>query len=82
MSTKVRSNGAAEKEKSPLSVRTLELCDYLVDGMTIAANAENFEDWAERISTARREVQSLLAAQGGQPIVHTPEGPVGGLYSG
>lgn len=82
MGTKVQGrNGNEATEKTALSVRTLELCDFLIDGMTLQANAENFEDWAARIATARREVQSLLMEAGVKPILHTPEGPVGGLYS-
>jgi hypothetical protein len=51
-----------------LSRPTLELCDWLIDGITLAANHPDFEEQARRIATAKKEISAALTAAGGTPI--------------
>jgi hypothetical protein len=51
-----------------LSKMTLELCDWLIDNITLSAQAPDFEAEAKRIATAKREVAAALTAAGGVPI--------------
>jgi DNA-binding ferritin-like protein len=51
-----------------LSKETLQLCDWLIDGVTLAANHPDFENQARIIATAKREVQEAFVEAGGTPI--------------
>lgn len=59
---------AERKAHAPLSRATLEFCDWLIDGVTIAANHPDFDREAARISRAKREVANALTVAGGSPI--------------
>jgi hypothetical protein len=59
---------AERKAQAPLSRATLEFCDWLIDGVTIAANHPDFDREAARISKAKREVAKALVAAGGSPL--------------
>jgi hypothetical protein len=51
-----------------LSRQTLELCDWLIDTITLSAQAPDFEAQAKKIAAAKREVTVALVAAGGVPI--------------
>lgn len=57
-----------------LSQETLELCDWLIDGITLAANHPDFEDQARKIATAKKEIAAALAAAGGTPLADQRKG--------
>ncbi len=66
-------NGAPtprRKAASPdgLSRATLEFCDWLIDGVTLAANHPEFDKQAAMIAKAKREVSKTLVAVGGTPV--------------
>ena len=51
-----------------LSKSTLELCDWLIDNISLSAQAPDFEVQAKRITTAKREVSAAFIAAGGIPV--------------
>ena len=55
-------------EREQLSRATLEFCDWLIDGVTLSAQHQDFEAEAKRIATAKREVAAALTAAGGTTI--------------
>jgi hypothetical protein len=60
---------AAKTEKAPeFSAETLALCDWLVDNITLSAQAEDFESQAKRIATAKREIAAVIHASGGTTL--------------
>jgi hypothetical protein len=52
----------------PLSKETLEFCDWLIDGVTLAANHPNLAKEAAKIQRAKEEVAAELLKQGGVPL--------------
>jgi len=64
----VEHDGRVTRLAPPLSRRTLELCDWLLDQVTLSAQAADFEEQARAIAKARREVDAALRAAGGTPI--------------
>jgi hypothetical protein len=57
-----------EPDLQGLSRETLELFEWLLDGVTLAANHPDFEGQAARISAAKREMDAALTAAGGTPL--------------
>ena len=55
-------------KSAQLSKASLELCDWLIDNITLSAQAPDFEGEAKKISTAKREVTAALTIAGGVPI--------------
>jgi hypothetical protein len=51
-----------------LSKETLEVCDFLIDGVTIALNHPEFTDQAARWGKAKDEVTAALVEAGGVPL--------------
>jgi hypothetical protein len=58
----------------PFSRETLELCDSLIDGVTISAQAPDLAALAKRIDTAKKEVAAELVRRGGVPLAVQREG--------
>jgi hypothetical protein len=58
-----------------LSKTTLQFCDWLIDGVTLSAQAPDFDEQARTISTARKEVTDALVAAGGVPMAAQREQP-------
>jgi hypothetical protein len=56
------------KPRQHLSKETLELCDWLVDGVTVAANHPDFDGQCRIVGTAKREVAEALRAAGGRTM--------------
>jgi hypothetical protein len=50
------------------SKETLELMDWLIDGITLAANHPDLEKEAVKIGRAKKEVAAELVRQGGVPL--------------
>lgn len=50
------------------SLKTLELIDWLIDGITISAQTPNLAEEAQKVETAKREVEAALIAAGGTPV--------------
>jgi hypothetical protein len=51
-----------------ISKETLEFCDQLIDGVTLAANHPEFDALATRIGNAKREIAMALIESGGIPL--------------
>ena len=53
---------------SELSQTTLELCDTLIDGVTISSQHPELERVAKEVALARREITAALVEAGGTPV--------------
>lgn len=56
------------KPSGPLSKETLEFCDWLIDGVTLAANHPDLAKEAARIERAKKEISAELVRFGGVPL--------------
>ena len=66
--SRARHNGRVTAPARALSRQTLELCDWLIDNITLAANHPDFDGQAKVIGNAKQEVSGALVAAGGVPI--------------
>ena len=51
-----------------ISKETLEFCDWLIDGVTLAANHPHLASEAQKIETAKKEIGAALSEAGGVPL--------------
>lgn len=51
-----------------LSKETLEFCDWLIDGVTLAANHPDLAKEAIKIDKAKKEIAAALVKAGGTPL--------------
>lgn len=70
MVAKTAQNGRVTHPVMPIVSReTLELCDWLIDGITLSAQAPDFIEQATRIAAARDEIARALRDVGGTPLI-------------